>query len=64
MIYSGYTEVKGYIKMQILIENKKIILEAIKKSREQYNINDLVKQLPSNYKAYEELDNKTGLEEW
>ena len=50
--------------MQILIENKKIILEAIKKSREQYNINDLVKQLPSNYKAYEELDNKTGLEEW
>ena len=51
-------------KMNILIENQKIVLEPIRKSREKYNIHDLVKQLPSNYKAYEEFDNKTGLEEW
>jgi len=51
-------------KMKVLIENKKIVLEPIKEERVKYNINDLVKQLPSNYKAYEEFDNKTGLEEW
>jgi len=33
-------------------------------SREKYDINDLVKQLPENYKAHEEFDTKTGLEEW
>jgi len=51
-------------KMKVLIENQKIVLEPIKQERVKYNINDLVKQLPSNYKAYEEFDNKTGLEEW
>ncbi|WP_321778092.1 AbrB/MazE/SpoVT family DNA-binding domain-containing protein [Sulfurimonas sp.] len=51
-------------KMKILIENKKIVLEPIREERIKYNINDLVKQLPSNYKTYEEFDNKTGLEEW
>ncbi|WP_324170665.1 transcriptional regulator/antitoxin MazE [Sulfurimonas sp.] len=51
-------------KMKILIENKKIILEPIREERIKYNINDLVKQLPSNYKTYEEFDNKIGLEEW
>ena len=45
-------------------ENQKIILEPIKQSREKYNINDLVKNIPLNYKAYEEFDNKDGLEEW
>ena len=51
-------------KIKILIENQKIILEPIKSSRIKYNINDLVQQLPINYKAYEEFDNKIGLEEW
>jgi len=51
-------------KMNILIKHQKIILEPIKQSREKYDINDLVKQLPSNYKTYEEFDNKIGLEEW
>jgi len=51
-------------KMKVIIENQKIVLEPIKQERVKYNINDLVKQLPSNYKAYEEFDNKTGLEEW
>jgi antitoxin MazE len=51
-------------KMNIVIENQKIVLEPIKQSREKYDINELIKKLPSNYKAYEEFDNKTGLEEW
>ena len=51
-------------KMKILIENQKIILEPIKNTREQYDIHDLVKQLPKDYKAIEEFDNKVGLEEW
>jgi len=51
-------------KMNIVIENKKIVLEPIKKQREVYNINDLVKQLPADYKVYEEFDTKSGKEEW
>jgi antitoxin MazE len=51
-------------KLRILVKNKKIILEPIKKEREKYNIDDLVKQLPQNYKPYEEFESKVGLEEW
>lgn len=48
----------------VVIENERIILEPIKQTRMKFNINDLVKQLPSDYKVHEEFDNKTGLEEW
>lgn len=51
-------------KMKVLIENQKIVLEPIKPSREKYDINELVSKLPNNYKAHEEFDNKSGLEEW
>jgi len=51
-------------KVKILVENQKIVLEPIKQSREKYDINDLVKQLPTDYTTYEEFDNKVGLEEW
>ena len=51
-------------KMKVVIENQKIVLEPIKQSREKYDINDLVKQLPDDYRTYEEFDNKIGLEEW
>ncbi len=51
-------------KVKILIENQKIVLEPIRESREKYDILDLVRQLPENYKAHEEFDNKTGREEW
>ena len=51
-------------KMKVLIENHKIVLEPIRQVREKYDINDLVQQLPSNYKTYEEFGNKAGLEEW
>jgi antitoxin MazE len=51
-------------KVKILIENQKIVIEPIKQPREKYDINDLVQQLPKDYKAHEEFDNKAGMEEW
>ena len=51
-------------KMKIVIENEKIVLEPIRKSRKKYDIHDLVKQLPKDYKAFEEFDSKVGLEIW
>ncbi len=51
-------------KIKLLIQDNKIILEPIKKSRKKYDINELVKQIPSDYKPYEEFDNKAGIEEW
>jgi len=51
-------------KVKVLVENQKIVLEPVDKSRKKYDINDLVKQLPSDYTTYEEFDNKMGREEW
>ena len=51
-------------KVKIFIENQKIVLEPIRQSREKYDINDLVKKLPANYKTHEAFDDKVGLEEW
>jgi antitoxin MazE len=51
-------------KVKIFIENQKIIIEPMKPSREKYDINDLVDEIPQNYKAHEEFDTKVGLEEW
>ncbi len=51
-------------KVKFFIQNDKIIIEPVKKSRKKYNINELVKQIPSNYKPYEEFNSKTGIEEW
>ena len=51
-------------KVNILIENHKIILEPIKQKREHYDINDLVKKMPDNYRTYEEFDTISGQEEW
>ncbi len=51
-------------KMKVLVENQKIVLEPIKQSREKYDINDLVKNIPNSYKTYEAFDSKIGSEEW
>jgi len=51
-------------KLKIFVENQKIILEPIKKERIKYDINDLVKKIPKDYKAIEEFDDKIGLEQW
>ena len=51
-------------KVKVLIENQKIIIEPIKSQKEKYDINELVKQIPSNYQVHEEFDTKIGSEEW
>ena len=51
-------------KIKFLIHNNKIILEPIKKSRKKYDINELVKQIPTDYKPHENFNTKVGLEEW
>ena len=51
-------------KVKVLVENQKIILEPLKQTRETYDINDLVKKMPDNYKVHEEFHTKVGLEEW
>jgi antitoxin MazE len=51
-------------KVKVLVENQKIVLEPIKKSRHKYDINELVKKIPQNYRANEEFDSKVGQEEW
>jgi len=47
-------------KVKITTKNHKVIIEPIRKKRKKYNINDLVKNIPDNYKPYE----KFGIEEW
>jgi len=51
-------------KLKIFVENQRIVIEPIKKERVKYNIDDLVKKIPQNYKPYEEFDNKIGNEQW
>ena len=51
-------------KLKILVDNQRIILEPIKKQREKYDINDLVEKIPKDYKVYEEINDKAGLEQW
>jgi len=51
-------------KVKIVVENSKIILEPIKEQRVKYNIEDLVKQMPSDYKPHEEFSDISGVEEW
>ena len=51
-------------KVKISTENHKVIIEPIREKRKKYNINDLVKNIPNNYKPYEEFSEKVGIEEW
>ncbi|PHS39839.1 MAG: transcriptional regulator/antitoxin MazE [Sulfurovum sp.] len=51
-------------KMKILVENQTIILKPIKEPREKFDINVLVAEMPSDYKAREVFDDAAGLEEW
>jgi len=51
-------------KMKILIENNKIILEPVNQPREKYNIHELVRDVPSDYKVHEVFEDAVGREEW
>jgi len=51
-------------KLNMVIENQKIILEPMKSSRKRYNINELVANMPKDYLPLEEFGDKRGVEEW
>ncbi|MBN2963572.1 AbrB/MazE/SpoVT family DNA-binding domain-containing protein [Sulfurospirillum sp. T05] len=51
-------------KINIVVENEKIVLEPLKASRQKYDIKTLVSKLPKNHQAHEEFNNKSGQEEW
>ena len=42
----------------------KVILEPIKKEILNYDLNELISKIPTNYKANEEFDTIVGKEEW
>ena len=49
-------------KVNVLIENHKIIIEPVKEKK--FDINELVLKMPSNYIASEEIDDVSGKEVW
>ncbi|MCX6051526.1 MAG: AbrB/MazE/SpoVT family DNA-binding domain-containing protein [Campylobacterales bacterium] len=51
-------------RVNIFIENDRVIIEPIKKERIKYDINKLVAKIPKDYKANEEFNSSVGLEEW
>jgi len=51
-------------KVKIFAENHKIIIEPIVQKQKKYDINDLVKKIPDDYKPVEEFKEKMGLEAW
>ena len=51
-------------KVNIFIENNKVIVEPIAKEKIKYDINELVYKIPKDYKVEEEFTSSVGLEEW
>jgi len=49
--------------LKIITENGKVILEPIC-HKKKYNIRDLVKKIPKDYKPTEEFQTPMGVEEW
>lgn len=50
--------------VDITIVDGKVILEPIKKDILNYDLNELISKIPSDYKASEEFDTIIGKEEW
>jgi len=50
--------------LNITTKGNKVILEPIVKKKKKYNIYDLVKKIPKDYKTKEEFETKMGIEEW
>jgi antitoxin MazE len=49
--------------LKIITKDNKVILEPVT-HKKKYNIHDLVKKVPKDYKAKEEFETKMGIEEW
>ncbi len=50
--------------VNITMIDGKVILEPIKKEILNYDLNELISKIPSDYKAIEEFDTIVGKEEW
>jgi antitoxin MazE len=51
-------------KINLKIEDEKVILEPIKKDRIKYNLDDLIDKIPNDYTPSEEIKGTIGKEEW
>ncbi|MFA6136644.1 MAG: AbrB/MazE/SpoVT family DNA-binding domain-containing protein [Sulfurimonas sp.] len=51
-------------RVNIFIENDRVIIEPLKEERIKYDIHELVAKIPKKYKANEEFSSSVGLEEW
>jgi len=51
-------------RINIIVENNRVIMEPIKKEKHTYDINELVSKIPLNYEASEEITSYEGKEEW
>jgi len=49
--------------LKIITKGNKVILEPVT-HKKKYNIHDLVKKVPKDYKAKEEFETKVWIEEW
>ena len=51
-------------KLNILVQDHKMILEPLKKEKQKYKIKELVSKLPKEYLASETFSSQVGTEEW
>lgn len=51
-------------KVNIFVQDHKVIIEPIQKDKIKYDINELVSKISKDYKAKEEITLSAGLEEW
>ncbi len=49
--------------LKITTDKNRVVLEPIR-DKKRYNIHDLVKKIPKDYKPHEEFEAKMGIEEW
>jgi antitoxin MazE len=50
--------------VKITMRDGKVIIEPMKKDILNYNLNELISKIPTNYKTTEEFDTTVGKEEW
>ena len=51
-------------KVKFYLQDDRMIIEPLPKQKKTYDINELVKQIPSDYKPEETFDTQSGREIW
>lgn len=51
-------------KVDVHVEDQKIIIEPIRDSKVKYDLRELVNKIPQNYTSQEEFSRSMGREEW